>query len=67
MAKNRVIYCRECGRKTIHTFIDREAIGSGLGPIRLLLAIGTLGVSEITTKSNWECSKCSNIRTIHHQ
>lgn len=55
------MYCRECRKDTVHKRVKREAIGSGLGPLRPFLAVCTLGVTEVTTGSIYECSKCGEI------
>ena len=60
MAKE-IIYCRDCEKDTVHKMVKRNAIGSGLGPIRVLLAVCTVGISEITTDAAYECTKCGKI------
>lgn len=61
MAKTKVCYCFDCHRQTRHTRVERDSIGTGLGPIRALLAVTTLGVSEVTLEAKYECSRCGRI------
>lgn len=63
MAKNKVLYCFECGEKTVHKFISRQTPGDGLGIARGMLAVFSFGISE-TAGADWyyQCQKCGNLK-----
>lgn len=62
MAKTKVKYCSECGKRTVHKFVGHESVAEGLGLARGMLAVVSLGLSE-TVGSKWyyQCEKCGNI------
>ena len=59
--KTSVFYCNSCGRRTVHTRVHKETYGGG-GPGRALLAIASLGMSELTFYEYYECNKCGNLK-----
>lgn len=65
MGKRKVLYCSRCDEETVHNIVERDCAGAECGPIfRPFLAVCTLGVSEVTTGSSWECSKCGKTKEI---
>lgn len=61
MRGKRVLYCWDCGKDTVHTFIECDTIGKGTGPFRLLLAVASAGVSEMTVRVDYQCDRCGGI------
>lgn len=61
MTKRKVMYCWNCGKDTIHEFINKEPIADGAG--RVLLAIMSFGLSEssFVTTMHWQCTKCGEL------
>ena len=60
MAKKEIRYCPECKKKTVYEQITRDSIGKGLSLLRPMLAIATLGITEVTTKRGLVCTKCGH-------
>ena len=58
MAKNKVIYCWECGKNTVHT----KVCAAEQGVERAALAVFTVGWSEVFMEHYWQCSKCGELR-----
>ena len=61
MQRKRVLYCWDCGKDPVHTFIERDTIGKGTGPFRVLLAVASAGVSEMTVSASYQCERCDGI------
>jgi predicted nucleic-acid-binding Zn-ribbon protein len=57
MAKKKAIYCRECGKTTVHRKISAEMQGVE----RAFFALCTAGFSEILMEHDWQCEKCGEI------
>lgn len=53
--------CSSCRKDTVHELIEREVMGSGTGASRVILAIVSLGLSEQTLWTTWECKRCGKI------
>ena len=60
MAKKVVRYCPKCKMKTVFERISRDTIGKDLSILRPLLAVATLGVTEVTTNYTLTCTKCAH-------
>ena len=59
-----VLYCKKCENYTKHDYVSREIVGvNDMGFARVFLGLLSLGVSEITTDTYWECEKCGEIRS----
>ena len=57
MAKKKAIYCRECGKTTVHKKISAEMQGAE----RAFFALFTVGFSEMIMEHDWQCEKCGEI------
>lgn len=57
MAKKKAIYCRECGKTTVHRKISAEMQGVE----RAFFALLTVGFSEMIMEHDWQCEKCGEI------
>lgn len=62
MRKERVLYCNDCGKQTVHRRIHKDTIGKGTGLFRPIFAIASLGLSEMTMYAEYTCEKCGAIR-----
>lgn len=63
MVRKKSLWCRECDKRTPHAYVGRETLGSDIGgPMRLLLAVTSFGMSEMTHETHWQCERCGNIR-----
>ena len=63
MVKKKNLWCPECGKRTPHVYVGRETLGSDIGgPFRLVLAVTSFGMSEMTRNKHWQCERCGNIR-----
>lgn len=62
MSKAKVKYCNKCRKETIHSFLSKDTIADGMGLIRAVIAIGSLGVSEsLEAKKYYRCTRCAKI------
>lgn len=62
MAKTKVRYCTRCGRQTVHKLVGHESIAEGTGFVRAIVAVASLGISEIVAATwYYECQKCGKI------
>ena len=66
MANKKVLYCWNCGKKTVHTCIDRDTIGKGTDIVRPILAIVSAGMSEMTVLADYQCDCCKDITRSRH-
>ena len=57
MAKKKAIYCRECGKVTVHKKICADIQGVE----RLFWGIFSAGFSEMVMDYYWQCEKCGEI------
>ena len=64
MSKKKVIYCYDCGRDTEHKLICKESPVTDFLPLRILIGIASLGVSEITADSYYKCTRCGKIEMV---
>ena len=62
MAKERALYCADCGKQTVHRRINRDSMGKDAGLFRPIFAIASLGLSEMTMYAEYTCEKCGAIR-----
>ena len=64
--KTRVMYCVNCHKDTAHELVDKRSALSGSGFARGILAVCSLGISEVantaTVVKQWECRCCGKIR-----
>jgi ribosomal protein L44E len=64
--KTKVCYCRKCRKDTVHELVDKDSVLSGNGLARGMLAVASLGFSEVlntaTVTRKYECRKCGEIR-----
>ena len=62
MLKQKVRYCYECGKNTVHKLVGHESLAQGLGIARIFMAIASLGATE-TIGADWhyQCQCCGNI------
>ena len=62
MSKMKVKYCSKCRKQTVHNLICKEHIMDDLKLLRVIWAIGSLGLSELVgSTSYYQCQKCKNI------
>jgi hypothetical protein len=62
MAKNKIIYCRECRKRTVHSYVCKETAGDGTGIARVILAVSSFGISEtLGAFKYWQCQKCGHL------
>lgn len=62
MAKFEEKYCDECDEYRMHKKVGSKSEFEGLGPARVVLAVGSLGISEtICREKFWQCTRCGNI------
>jgi hypothetical protein len=60
--KKRVEYCVKCKKRTLHDCVAKETFADGMGAIRGLIAIVTLGMSEgYLASRHYRCNRCGNI------
>lgn len=60
--KTKVKHCYKCRKDTVHTLVAKDAMCEGLGPIRGLMAIMTLGITEtIGVDKYYQCQTCGEI------
>lgn len=63
MQKKKNLYCFECGKTTPHAYAGRKAPFEGMGPVRVIGAITSLGMSETTWASSyWQCEVCGHVK-----
>ena len=63
MSKQKVEYCYKCRKRTVHNLICKEHVMDDFKPLRIIWAIGSLGLSELAgSTSYYQCSKCENIK-----
>ena len=56
-------YCKECGKRTTHNYVGSKSDFEGLGFIRSIVTVSTLGISESVGRNKyWQCSKCGEIK-----
>lgn len=62
MKKIKIKYCYECRKDTVHKLVAHESLAEGLGIVRLLIGIVTLGASE-TVGADWhyQCQCCGEL------
>lgn len=58
--RKRVGFCKNCRKKTVQTFIEKETTGA----FRLFEAILTLGWAEADNGDKCQCTNCGEINTI---
>ena len=57
------IYCCNCCKKQVHKKIGRSSVFEGYGIARGILAVSSLGLSEVIGHENyWQCLKCGEIQ-----
>lgn len=62
MVKYKERYCWKCAEHTTHEYVGSEGDYKGFGLARMILAIGTLGMSETNCRKwYWRCTKCNSI------
>lgn len=63
MSIQKFIYCRDCGEKTAHKFINREMLDEETDAFfRGLLATAILSGEAWTGARCWQCTKCGDIK-----
>lgn len=63
MQKKKNLYCFDCGKTTPHAYAGRKAPFEGLGPVRAISAIASLGMSETVGASHyWQCEVCGHVK-----
>ena len=63
MLKVKKKFCCECRDWTPHKYVGSEGDFEGLGFVRGILAVATLGTSETICRDKyWQCSRCGDIR-----
>ena len=64
--KTCVKYCRKCREETVHYMVDKDSALSNCGVARGMLAVCSLGLSELINASTiekiWQCQKCGTIK-----
>ena len=63
--KTKVRYCVKCEKDTVHELVSREAMCEGLGLIRVMMCVSTLGITEtLGVTKHYQCRKCGNLKKI---
>ena len=63
MAKIDKKWCSKCRKSTYHKYAGSKSDYEGLGLARVVLAVGSLGISETVTRDRfWQCSECGAIK-----
>lgn len=60
--KTKILYCSCCGERTEHELVAHESMADGMGPVRLIAAVFTLGMTEAFGDFYYKCTCCGNIR-----
>lgn len=65
--RTKVCTCLNCHSETVHKLVHRETPLSCVGPIRNVLAVLSVGVSEVINhayvEKKYQCEKCGKITT----
>lgn len=62
MARTKVFWCDKCHADRVHILVDRKTLADGTGPVRGIVAIATLGMSEtVLAERLYQCNKCGYI------
>lgn len=60
--KTKIKYCGKCHKRTVHILVGKDAMCEGLGPIRVMMAIASLGITEtIGVDRYYQCQTCGKI------
>lgn len=60
--KTKIKRCRKCHGDTVHTLVGKDAMCEGLGIIRGIAAIASLGITEtVGVDKYYQCQKCGEI------
>lgn len=59
--KRDIFYCWDCGKDTVHNLIKRESMAENMGPVRIIAAVFSLGMTEYFGTKFYQCSCCGKI------
>ena len=62
MLKVDKLWCEKCCERTLHNYVGSRSDYEDCGIARGILAVMSLGISEIQRDKYWQCSKCGEIR-----
>lgn len=62
MPKTKVMWCSKCHAERVFRHVAKSTIADGLGFIRGIMAVASLGISETVGANHYyQCEKCGHI------
>lgn len=66
MARIKMLFCHHCFTTTPHQYLGKESVCEGTGPVRVIAALATLGMTEtVLAEKYWQCQRCGNVTQEH--